>query len=88
MQFMTMRLRLRGVAADNPNLNPPVSALLFQAFDLVDPVVGFRVWLWLSIILYVASVVMALSAQRDLRHGWPLVGAVAWASALSGFWSR
>ena len=41
---LTLRVELPGFEAWNPNLNPPISALLFQLFDLADPEVTFEIW--------------------------------------------
>lgn len=44
---LTPHVVLPGFEAWNPNLNPPISALLFQLFDLAPPEVSLRVWLWI-----------------------------------------
>src|SRR5262245_528657 len=39
-----------------PNLNPPVSILVFWLVSKVNPFVAFRAWWWLSLGLYVCAV--------------------------------
>jgi hypothetical protein len=83
---LTLHVALPGFEAWNPNLNPPISALLFQVFDWADPAVSLRIWWWISVACYVATVLLLLH-----RYGrsQPLVvtGALAlWMFALAGFW--
>jgi hypothetical protein len=79
---LTLHVELPGFESWNPNLNPPISALLFQPFDTADPHVSYRVWRWISIAFYAATVVL-------LVRRFPGVQAVIvalWAFALAGFW--
>jgi hypothetical protein len=83
---LTLRVELPGFEAWNPNLNPPISALLFQLFDLADPELTLAVWWWISAAFYVAAVALLLA-----RYGrsQPLICAAAmtlWSFALAGFW--
>jgi hypothetical protein len=83
---LTLHVALPGFEAWNPNLNPPISALLFQVFDWADPAVSLRIWWWISVACYVATVLLLLH-----RYGrsQPLVVTVAlalWMFALAGFW--
>ncbi|WP_108461028.1 glycosyltransferase family 87 protein [Devosia naphthalenivorans] len=80
---LTPHVVFPGFEAWNPNLNPPVSALLFQLFDLAPPEVSFRAWSWISIGLYAATI--ALLLHRYAR-GPEAVVLIAWAGALAGFW--
>lgn len=83
---LTLNVSLPGFEAWNPNLNPPISALLFQAFDWADPAVSLRVWWWISIASYVATVLLLL---RRYGRSQPPVLALAlalWMFALAGFW--
>jgi hypothetical protein len=41
---LTLRVELPGFESWNPNLNPPISAPLFHAFDVADPYVTYQVW--------------------------------------------
>src|SRR5215203_7294758 len=52
---LTLRVELPGFESWNPNLNPPISALLFQLFDLADPQVAFRIWWVVSVLFYAAT---------------------------------
>ena len=80
---LTPHVVFPGFEAWNPNLNPPISALLFQLFDLAPPEVSFRIWSWVSIGLYAATI--ALLVHRYVR-GPEAVVLIAWAGALAGFW--
>src|ERR687890_2318705 len=55
---LTLRMELPGFESWNPNLNPPISALLFQAFDVADPYVTYQVWRWISVAVYAASLLL------------------------------
>jgi hypothetical protein len=79
---LTMHVVLPGFDSFNPNLNPPVSALLFRAFDVGDPQVSLRVWWAISVVCYVAAVLL-LVARYSVRRA-VLVGLPA--LALAGFW--
>jgi hypothetical protein len=83
---LTLHVSLPGFETWNPNLNPPISALLFQAFDLAEPEASLRVWSAVSVALYAVAVGLLL-----VRYGpelGPLESAVllVWAFALAGFW--
>src|SRR3954468_2306604 len=41
---LTLHVELPGFESWNPNLNPPISALLFRAFDLAEPHLTFHTW--------------------------------------------
>jgi Glycosyltransferase family 87 len=79
---LTLHVSFPGFEASNPNLNPPISALLFRLFDIVDPHVGFRIWWGLSVVAYGAAVFLLLR-----RPGQPeRLTLFVWAFALAGFW--
>ncbi|MXQ11450.1 glycosyltransferase family 87 protein [Microvirga makkahensis] len=79
---LTLHVELPGFESWNPNLNPPVSALLFQMFDAPDPRAAFETWRWISIASYVAAVF--LIAWRFRSPQAPIMA--IWAFALAGFW--
>jgi Glycosyltransferase family 87 len=79
---LTLHVSFPGFEAWNPNLNPPISALLFQLFDLADPHVSFRIWWAISVLCYGAAVLLLV--RRYGRPDWWLL--VPWAFALAGFW--
>jgi hypothetical protein len=79
---LTMHVVLPGFDSFNPNLNPPVSALLFRAFDATDPQASLRVWWGISVVCYLAAVLL-LVARCGVRRA-VLVGLPA--LALAGFW--
>jgi len=79
---LTLRVELPGFESWNPNLNPPISALLFQLFDLAEPHRAFRVWRWISVAFYAVTVLLLV-----LRFRGPEAPLFAlWAFALAGFW--
>lgn len=79
---LTFHVVLPGFESFNPNLNPPISVLVFQLFDIVDPHTGFRIWWAVSLLCYAATV--ALLVRRYGRSEKLLL--TAWAFALAGFW--
>jgi hypothetical protein len=79
---LTLHVQLPGFETWNPNLNPPISALLFQLFDLAEPQVSFRIWRWISVAFYAATVLLLM-----LRFGGAQAVVIGlWAFALAGFW--
>lgn len=79
---LTFHVSFPGFEAWNPNLNPPVSALLFQLLDLAEPHMMFRIWYGISIGLYGATVFLLALRYREP----PLFILIPWAFALAGFW--
>jgi hypothetical protein len=78
---LTMHVVLPGFDSYNPNLNPPISALLFRAFDVTDPQASLRVWWAISVACYVVAVLLLVArygARRAVLIGLP-------ALALAGF---
>ena len=80
---LTLRVELPGFESWNPNLNPPISALLFQAFDVADPYLTYQVWRWISVAVYAAAILLLVSRVSNRIEA--LVIAI-WAFALAGFW--
>lgn len=79
---LTFHVSFPGFEAWNPNLNPPISAILFRVFDIPDAHHAFRVWWWFSFASYAAAVALLVR-----RFGGERPWAVAiWALALAGFW--
>lgn len=83
---LTLRVELPGFESWNPNLNPPISALLFQLFDLADPETSFRVWWWISIAFHAATVALLLFRFGPGQPSALVVVIALWAFALAGFW--
>ncbi len=79
---LTLHVELPGFESWNPNLNPPISALLFQLFDIADPHVSYRIWRWISIAFYAATVVLLVRRFAGVQA----VIVALWAFALAGFW--
>ena len=80
---LTLRVELPGFESWNPNLNPPISALLFQAFDVTDPHRAYQVWRWISLAFYVATVGLLVHRVGDRLQAAVIA---LWAFALAGFW--
>lgn len=79
---LTLHVELPGFESWNPNLNPPISALLFQGLGLSDPQTAFQVWRWISVGSYAATIL--LLAWRFWNPQVPII--VLWAFSLAGFW--
>jgi hypothetical protein len=79
---LTLRVELPGFESWNPNLNPPISALLFQLFDVTEPGRSFLVWRWISVALYLATLMLLFNRFRE-HQSLPVV---LWAFSLAGFW--
>jgi len=80
---LTLRVELPGFESWNPNLNPPISALMFQAFDLADPYAMYQVWRWISVAVYAAAVLLLVSRASNRVEAMIIA---IWAFALAGFW--
>ena len=80
---LTPHVVFPGFESWNPNLNPPISAILFQAFSLADPVVSLRIWWWFSVACYLAAVLLLVRRYAS-RFEAPFVA--IWAIGLAGFW--
>lgn len=80
---LTLRVELPGFESWNPNLNPPISALLFQAFDGADPSVTYQVWRWISVVVYAAAILLLVSRVGNRVEALIIT---VWAFALAGFW--
>ncbi len=83
---LTMYVSLPGFEGWNPNLNPPISALLFQLFDLVDPQIGFRLWWVVSFGCWAATVIVLLRHHAPNWSRGALLAFLPWAFALAGVW--
>ncbi|MDB5612863.1 MAG: hypothetical protein JWQ22_516 [Devosia sp.] len=80
---LTPHVVFPGFESWNPNLNPPISALLFQLFDLAPPETSFQIWNRISATAYMLTI--GLLAWRYTPNAAAIVLAV-WALALAGFW--
>jgi hypothetical protein len=79
---LTLHVSFPGFEAWNPNLNPPISALLFRIFDWAPPETSFRIWWGVSVACYAATVFLLV---RRYGREQPVVLAL-WALGLAGFW--
>ncbi|MCJ8518798.1 hypothetical protein ABID21_001687 [Pseudorhizobium tarimense] len=80
---LTPHVVFPGFEAWNPNLNPPISAILFQLFDIADHATSLRVWWAISLVCYLGAVLLLLRRYSD---GLEAVLLGVWAFALAGFW--
>jgi len=80
---LTYHVVLPGFDVWNPNLNPPISALLFQPLTWAEPHTIFRIWYVTNVVLHAATVILLV--RKYGREVPPLVFAL-WAFALAGFW--
>ena len=81
---LTFHVSLPGFEAWNPNLNPPISAILFQAFDWTDPAHAFRIWWGVSVLCWVFGALLLM-----WRYGRGIESVVViglWSAGLAGFW--
>ena len=79
---LTFHVVLPGFDVWNPNLNPPVSVLLFRVFEAASPADAFRWWWTVSFVSYLLAVAL-LVHRNGGEHGWLLA---MWALAAAGFW--
>jgi len=73
-----------GLKGDAPNLNPPISVLVFQSMAQIDPNISINCWRIFSILLFIVSLYI-------LHRTYPATGfqafmRLAWAVSLAGFW--
>jgi len=80
---LTPHVRFAGFETWNPNLNPPISALLFQPFDWAEPARSLQIWLWVSVACYGAAVALLLRRYAG-RTEAALIA--VWTFGLAGFW--
>ncbi len=66
----------------NPNLNPPISALLFQLFSLTEVHRMFRIWYCVSVALFATAIILLVRRYKET----PLVTFALVACALAGVW--
>lgn len=72
------------LSGDAPNLNPPISVLVFKQIANIDPFISINTWRVISILLFAASVLILQHAYK--KTGSSSVLRIAWAIALAGFW--
>lgn len=65
-----------------PNLNPPITVLLFESISRVNPFVALTIWRIASVAGYILSLFIL---ARQYRNSWTW-SRVAWAICLAGFW--
>lgn len=75
------KIDLEGLA---PNLNPPISVLIFEQIAQVEPFLAINIWRIISIMLFIVAIVL-------LQKTYPVSGfdgflRIAWSFNLAGFW--
>ncbi len=83
---LTMHVSLPGFDGWNPNLNPPISVLLFRAFDLFEPATGMRLWQAVSLVLWAAAVMSLLLQYGRDRSRAEIAATALWCFGLAGVW--
>ncbi len=77
-----VKIKYLGVGIPSPNLNPPISVLLFQAVSKFDPVRLAMVWRIVSLALYGLVVLILINAYPQNTS----VTRLLWALSLAGLW--
>ena len=77
---LTSRAEYVGREETFPNMNPPVSLLLFELLAKVNPFTALRNWIILSIVIYLTGLIILFRAY----HPTPIW--LAWALTLAGLW--
>ncbi len=73
-----------GISGIAPNLNPPISVLIFRQLANIPPNISVQAWRILSIALYFFIVFNLIRANS---HEFPSINwKVIWALSLAGFW--
>jgi hypothetical protein len=72
------------LVGDAPNLNPPISVLIFKQIASVDPFTSINIWRILSILLFIISIVI-LHRTYKLTGNKGVIRTV-WVVAMAGFW--
>jgi hypothetical protein len=67
----------------SPNLSPPVMLPVFSALAHLNPAVAFRIWYFVSLVLYGIGLVLLARRYGLIRKPWKVV----WALGLSGLWA-
>lgn len=79
---LTPHVVVAGFDIWNPNLNPPISAFLFQLLDTGSPHTALSVWLSISVACYLMTIVLLV--QRFAR-GIEAIFVGIWMFGLAGF---
>jgi hypothetical protein len=67
-----------------PNLNPPITVLVFEQLANIRPLVSIQVWRVLSILFYIATVYLLVKNYAAPTSKFLL--RLFWAFSLAGFW--
>lgn len=74
---LTYHVKSKIFEGDNPNLNPPISVLLFEIVSTLDVHTLFKALWFLSLFLYGLSLCLLISAYSKNVTGWHLLLAFA-----------
>jgi len=80
---LTYMVRVGNTYVPAPNLNPPISVLVFQSIADAPLDLTFRAWHLISFILFLASVMLLVSSYPRFATRRRLL----WTFALTGLWS-
>ena len=77
---LTSKARYQGIVEYFPNMNPPVSILIFDLLAVFEPAVALRIWTVLSFLFYLGGLILLYRNYHpdSIWFGWALV--------LAGFW--
>ena len=80
---------IKSVSTPSVNLNPPISVLLFAPFAHVDPVLAFRSWRLVSLILYAVALILLSRRYRNGRRPrrWQSGHCASLASGIRSSWA-
>lgn len=69
---------------DAPNLNPPISVIIFKSIASIPPLLSINIWRICSIIIFIISLLI-LNRTYPIEKSQSRLRAV-WALGLAGFW--
>lgn len=78
----TLQSKSTGENLPSPNLNPPISILLFMPLSQVDPQLAVTGWRIATILLFVTAVLIHVYADPESINGLRIF----WAISLAGLW--
>jgi hypothetical protein len=82
--ILSIEFTPNGLKGDAPNLNPPISVLIFQQFANVKPSFSITVWRIITVLMFVATIIIL--QYTFPANGFRSVLRLAWAFGLAGFW--
>jgi len=83
---LVFNVTFKGIAlsGDAPNLNPPISVVIFKQIANIDPFVSINTWRIISVLLFTVSIILLQHTYKKI--GTSAIFRIAWAVSLAGFW--